>query len=151
MVAELRSHMPQGADKNKNVVGVLPSACQRVKPTGRKADWRSEWMWVYMCVCVCVWERDRQTDNDRGRQGGTERHGWRYLWKDLCEGSLSWEAIPQKNEWLGRVKYERRQKQSEGVLFSCSLLWPTDSGSHWALPWSHTEHPRTAQKWEKLT
>ena len=152
MVAELRSHMPQGAAKNKNVVGILTSTCQKVKPTGRKAEWRSEWMWVYMCVCVCVWERDRQTDNDRGRQGGTERHGWRYLWKDLCEGSLSWEAIPQRmNDW---EEWNMREgKNSRKVFYSvahcCDLLTldPTEPFQEAML--STLEQRRSGKNWPK--
>ena len=46
----------------QKVVGVLTPTYQRVKPTGRKADWRSEWIWVYVCVCVCVRVKERQTD-----------------------------------------------------------------------------------------
>ena len=53
----------------------MTPAYQRVKPTGRKADRRSEWIWVYMCVCVSERETDRQIDNGRGTQGGTERDG----------------------------------------------------------------------------
>ena len=151
MVAELRSHMPQGAKSGGCLDSNLPKS-----ETNREESGLEEWVVmgvrVCVCVCVCAWKRDRQIDNDRGRQGGTERYGWHYLWKDLCEGILSWEAIPPKNERLGRVKYERRQKQSGGVLFSCALLWPADSGSHWALQeaiLSTLEQCRRGQNWPK--
>ena len=151
MVAELRSHMPQGAKSGGCLDSNLPKS-----ETNREESGLEEWvdMGVRVCVCVCVCVRVKERQTDRQWQRETGRH--REIWMTLSLEGLVWGysvlgSNPPKKWTTGKSEIREKAK-TVGRCFiqlrtavTCWLWIPLSP------PRSHTEHPGTVQKGAKLT